>query len=130
MIRPFRREGRMAASTVRFVVSFAINDGAFVAFERLARVMAAESQKDPGTIAYEWFLSADRTRCRLCETYVDGGAALAHLTGPVVRELVPKLLEAGSITGFEIYGDPGPEVSMIVAGLGAEIFPGWLGFSR
>ncbi len=113
----------MAASTVRFVVSFTNNDGAFVAFERIARVMAAESQKEPGTIAYEWFLSADRARWRLFEAYVDANAVLAHLTGPVVQELVPKLLETGSATGFEIYGDPGPEASAIVAGLGAEIFP-------
>ena len=112
----------MAASTVRFVVSFTINDGAFVAFERIARVMAAESQKEPGTIAYEWFLSADRARWRLFEAYVDADAVLAHLTGPVVQELVPKLLETGR-AGFEIYGDPGPEASAMVAGLGAEIFP-------
>jgi quinol monooxygenase YgiN len=122
MMRPFRREVRMGASIVRFVVSFAVNEGAFVAFERLARVMAAESQKEPGTTTYEWFLSADRARCRLFEAYVDGAAALAHLTGPIVQELVPKLLETGSITGFEVYGDPGPEVSKIVAGLGAEVF--------
>ena len=120
----------MAASPVRFVVNFAINDGAFVAFERIARVMAAETQKEPGTVAYEWFLSADRARCRLFEAYVDGSAALAHLKGPVVQELVPKLLETGSLARFEVYGDPGPEVSKIVAGLGAEIFPLWLGFSR
>jgi quinol monooxygenase YgiN len=120
----------MAASTVRFVVSFAINDGAFVAFERVARVMAAETQKEPGTLAYEWFLSADRVRCRLFEAYVDADAVLAHLKGPVIQELVPKLLETGSVAGFEVYGDAGPEASAIVAGFGAEIFPTWLGFSR
>ena len=120
----------MAASTVRFVVSFAINDGAFFAFERVARVMAAETQKEPGTLAYEWFLSADRAGCRLFEAYVDANAVLAHLTGPVIRELVPKLLETGSVTGFEIYGDPGPEASAIAAGFGATISPNWLGFSR
>ncbi len=120
----------MAVSTVRFVVSFAVNEGAFVAFERLARVMAAESQKEPGTLAYEWFLGADRARCRLFEAYVDADAVLAHLKGPVVQELVPKLLETGSVAGFEIYGNPGAEASAVVAGLGAEIFPTWLGFSR
>jgi quinol monooxygenase YgiN len=113
----------MAASPVRFVVSFAVNDGAFVAFERIARVMAAESQKEPGTMAYEWFLSADRARWRVFEAYADGNAALKHLKGPVIQEIVPKLLETGSLVGFEVYGDPGPEVSKIVAGLGAEIFP-------
>jgi quinol monooxygenase YgiN len=120
----------MAANSVRFVVSFTINDGAFVAFERIARVLAAESQKEPGTMAYEWFLSADRARCRLFEAYVDADAVLAHLTGPAIRELLPKLLETGSVTGFETYGDPGPEASAIVAGLGAAVFPAWHGFAR
>jgi quinol monooxygenase YgiN len=120
----------MAASTVRFVVSFAINDGAFVAFERIARVMSAETQKEPGTMAYEWFLRADRASCRLFEAYADADAVRAHLTGPVIRELVPKLLETGSVAGFEVYGDPGPEASAILAGFGATIFPLWLGFAR
>jgi quinol monooxygenase YgiN len=119
----------MAASTVRFVVSFAINEGAFVAFERIARVMSAESQKEPGTLAYEWSLSADRARCRLYEAYVDGDAVLAHLKGPVVQELVPKLLEAGSLAGLEIYGDPGPEATAMLTAMGAQIFPVWQGFS-
>jgi quinol monooxygenase YgiN len=120
----------MAGSTVRFVVSFAINDGALVAFERIARVMSAETQREPGTLAYEWCSSADRTRCRLFEAYLDPGAVLAHLKGPVVQELVPKLLETGSIAGMEVYGDPGLEASTLLAGLGAEVFAPWLGFSR
>jgi quinol monooxygenase YgiN len=129
MMRRFRREGRMAASTVRFVVSFAINDGAFVAFERIARTMSAETQKEPGTLAYEWSLSTDRARCRLYEAYVDGDAVLAHLKGPVVQELVPKLLETGSVTGFEVYGDPQPEAAAMLVAMGAQIFPIWQGFS-
>jgi quinol monooxygenase YgiN len=120
----------MPTSSVRFVVDFAINDGAFVEFERIARVMAAETEKEPGALAYEWSLGADRARCRLYEAYVDAGAVLAHLNGPVVRELVPKLLEAGSLAGLEIFGDPGPEATAMLRGMGAEIFPAWQGFSR
>ena len=120
----------MAASTVRFVVSFAITEGSLDAFERIVRVMSAEAQEEPGTLAYQWFLSADRTRCRLFEAYVDGAAVLAHLTGPVVQELVPKLLETGTLAGLEVFGDPGPKASAVLAGLGAEIFPSWHGFAR
>jgi quinol monooxygenase YgiN len=120
----------MAATTVRFVVSFAIDDGAFVAFERVARMMSAETQKESGALAYEWSLSADRGRCRLYEAYADAGAVLAHLKGPVIKELVPKLLEAGSVTGFEIFGDPGPEAAATLTAMGAQIFPVWQGFSR
>jgi quinol monooxygenase YgiN len=129
MMQAFRRERRMAASTVRIVVGFTINDGAFVAFERVARAMAAETEKEPGALAYEWSLSADRARCRLYEAYVDAGAVLAHLKGPVIRELVPKLLEAGSLAGMEILGDPGPEATEMLTAMGAQIFPVWQGFS-
>jgi len=120
----------MAASTVRFVVSFAITEGSLEPFERIARVMAAEAQKEPGTIAYEWSLSADHARCRLFEAYVDADAVLAHLTGPVVQELVPTLLETSRVAGLEVYGNPGPEAAAMLAGLGAEIFAAWHGFSR
>jgi quinol monooxygenase YgiN len=123
-------EGRMAASAVRFVVSFEIAMGSLEPFERIARVMSAEAQKEPGTIAYEWCLSADRARCRLFEAYVDADATLAHLSGPVVRELVPRLLETSKIAGLEVYGNPGPEAAAMLAGLGAEIFAPWHGFSR
>jgi quinol monooxygenase YgiN len=120
----------MAASTVRFVVSFAIAEGSLGRFEQVAREMSARAEDEPGTIAYEWCLSADRARCRLFEAYVGAEAVLAHLTGPVVRDLVPKLLESSRIAGFEVYGDPGPEASAMLAGLGAEVFAAWHGFSR
>jgi quinol monooxygenase YgiN len=120
----------MAASTVRFVVSFAIGAGSLESFERVARAMSAETQKEPGTIAYEWCLSADRARCRLYEAYVNADAVLAHLKGPVIQHLVPKLLETSGVAGFEVYGDPGPEAAAMLAGLGAETFAYWHGFSR
>jgi hypothetical protein len=75
-------------------------------------------------------LSSDRRRCRILETYADANAVLAHLTGPVVQELVPNILKASSITRFEVYGDPGPEASRMLAGFGAEIFELWHELSR
>ena len=61
----------------------------------------------PGTLGYEWFLSADLKRSRLVETYVDAAAVLEHFSGPVVQQLVPKLMQIASVTRFEVYGDPG-----------------------
>jgi hypothetical protein len=42
--------------------------------------------------------------------------------GPSVQEFVPKLMETARVSGFEVYGDPGPTVTAMVAGFGAEIF--------
>lgn len=120
----------MIKDTVRFTVDLVINGKKFDEFDRIAQTMIAGSQKEPGTLAYDWYLSGDRKRCRIVETYADANAVLAHLTGPVVQELVPKILEVSSISAFEVYGDPGPKAGEMLAGLGAEIFPLWRGLSR
>jgi quinol monooxygenase YgiN len=112
----------MVKETVRLAVDLTINEGKLAAFDGIAQEMVEESRKEPGTLGYEWFLSADRKRCRLLETYADANAVLAHFSGPVVQELVPKLLGTASVTGFEVCGDPGPKVREMLAPFGAEIF--------
>jgi quinol monooxygenase YgiN len=120
----------MAKGAVRFMVDFTIVDGKFETFERISKEMIAVSQNEPGTLAYDWYLSADRMRCRLYESYTDGDAVLAHLSGPAVQTLVPQLLETSKLAGFEVYGDPGPAASKMLAGLGAELFQPWIAISR
>ncbi len=120
----------MNKQIVRFTVDLTINAEKFDKFEAIVQEMIAGSQKEPGTLGYDWCLSGDRRRCRLLETYVDANAVLAHLTGPVVQELVPKLLETSSVGGFEVYGDPGPKAAQMLAGFGAEIFELWRGLGR
>jgi quinol monooxygenase YgiN len=120
----------MNKQTVYLAVDLTINEGKLDAFEGIARAMVAGSQKEPGTLGYEWFLSADRKRYRLLETYTDADAVLAHFTGPVVQELVPKLLGTASVAGFEVYGEPGPKVREMLSGFGAEIFEFQRGLDR
>jgi quinol monooxygenase YgiN len=120
----------MVKQTVYLAVDFTINDGQRDAFERIAHEMIAGSQKEPGTLGYEWFLSADGKRYRLIETYRDADAVLAHFNGPVVQQLVPKILGTASVGGFEVYGEPGPKVREMLAGFGAEIFDFQNGLDR
>jgi quinol monooxygenase YgiN len=120
----------MSKQRVYLAVDLTINEGKRDAFEGIAQEMVAGSQREPGTVGYEWFLSADRKRCRLIETYTDAAAVLAHFKGPVVQELVPKLLGTASVAGFEVYGDPGPKAREMLAGFGAEIFEFQHGLER
>jgi quinol monooxygenase YgiN len=120
----------MSKQTVRFNVNLAIHDGKLDAFQAIAQDMIAGTQKEPGALAYEWHLSADRKQCRLIETYADANAVQAHINGPVVQQLVPKLLEAATLNGFEVYGDPGPQATEMLKGIGAKIFPLWRGLNR
>jgi hypothetical protein len=52
------------------------------------------------------------------------------MAGPTVKELLPKLLALASMDKFEVYGDPGPEATKTLAGVGAEIFGLWRRLER
>jgi quinol monooxygenase YgiN len=120
----------MAKQTVYFALDLTINEGQLDGFESIAQTMVAGTQKEPGALAYEWYFSADHKKCRLIETYADANAVLAHINGPVVQELVPKLLGTSSITSFEVYGDPGQKATEMLKGIGAVIFEFRRGMDR
>jgi quinol monooxygenase YgiN len=121
---------KMRKQLLLVAVEMTINEGQLENFKKLASEMTALCESEPGTLGYEWFFSADRKHCRLQESYVDGDAMLAHMGGPVIRELVPKLGAFCKTGRLEIYGDPGPKVAEIASGIGAQIFTYWNGLSR
>lgn len=87
--------------------------------------MLAATRREPGALGYDWCLSPDRRQCRLLETFANADAVVAHLTGPVVQEYVPKILAVAALDSFEVYGDPGPKGSAMLAEFGAAIYPHW-----
>jgi quinol monooxygenase YgiN len=111
-------------------VDLTVNEGKLDAFLSIAETMTAGCRTEPGTLGYDWFSSSDKKRFRLVETYVNADAVLAHFTGPVVTQLVPKLAAVCRIDGIEVYGDPGKQVTGLAAGFGAEIFQFWMGINR
>lgn len=115
----------MASEIVRFAVSLSIADGKLEAFERIAEAMLAATRSEPGALGYDWYIGSDRCHCRLLEAYANADAVLAHLTGPVVQEFVPRLLAVAALNSFEVYGDPGPKASAMLAGFGAVEFSSW-----
>ena len=117
----------MGLQRVRLLVEMTVHEGKLAEFEAIAQQMVEVSQKETGTLGYHFLLSADRTRCRLIEGYTDAGAIETHFNGPAVREFVPKLLQVASVNRMEVYGDPGPQVTAMVAGFDAEIFSSWQG---
>jgi quinol monooxygenase YgiN len=115
----------MSENVVRLIVDLNINEGKFEEFEALAKQMSAGSEKEPGTLGYEWFISVDRKSTRLVETYVDAAAVLEHFMGPVVQTLVPKVIQVASVGRFEVYGDPGAQMTARLGAFGAVVFKSW-----
>lgn len=119
----------MTADCIYFVIDLAINDGKLTEFEKAVAAMNEGTAKEPGALAYDWFLTADRKRCRLLETYADAAAARAHINGHVVQQLVPQLLQSSKIERFEVYGAPDEHSATLLRSIGAEIFAYWSGIS-
>ncbi len=120
----------MSTSRIRLLVDINIHEGKFAEFEAIAKQMAAVSERESGTLAYHFVLSADQKRCRLVEGYADATAITAHFNGPAVQQLVPQMMQVATPARMEIYGDPGPQVRTMAAAFGTEVFTSWEGFDR
>ncbi|MFZ1136576.1 MAG: antibiotic biosynthesis monooxygenase [Candidatus Korobacteraceae bacterium] len=120
----------MSTPRIRVVVDLNIYDGRFAEFEAIAKQMVAESELEPGTLCYQFLLSADRQRCRLVEGYADEAAITAHFEGPAVHQHIQQLIQVSLPTRMEVYGDPGPKVAAMAATFAVQVFTGWLGFDR
>jgi quinol monooxygenase YgiN len=123
-------EVAMAKAAVHLLVEGTIHDGQWDAFQSVVREMTDGSQTEPGTLGYEWYLSSDRKRFRLLESYTSADALLAHFTGPVVQQLVPKMRQYVTLDRFESYGDPGPQAGAMLAQFGAAVFSYLTGVDR
>ncbi len=119
----------MVEGIVRLNVQLTAKEGHLEEFKSIAESMTEATRAEAGALGYEWF-SDGGSRFRLHETYTGVEAIQAHFMGPAVREWVPKLAAVCTIDGFEVYGDPGPQVSGMVAGFGAQIFQYWIGLNR
>jgi quinol monooxygenase YgiN len=126
----WKEETEMVKQVVRLTVGFVVSGERLEEFKSIAEAMTAVTAAEPGTLAYEWFVSADGKRFRLVETYADASAIEAHFMGPAVQQWVPRLVPVCKVDGFEIYGDPGPTVAQMAAGLGAVFFQYWQGIER
>jgi quinol monooxygenase YgiN len=62
-------------------------------FKQLAAQLLKRTKGETGALQYDWFLSADETKCVVRETYENSDAVLAHIAN--VGELLGKLAELG-----------------------------------
>ena len=117
----------MNSQKVHFLIDLAIHEGKFEDFEATVKLMTRDTGNESGALEYEFYLSDDRSCCRLLEIYTDVSAMQEHLASSVVKELVPKLLALATITRFEVYGAPDPQSAAALKSLGAQIFSHWHG---
>jgi quinol monooxygenase YgiN len=63
---------------VSWVNELAIKDGALDTFKELMEEMVSGTRAEPGTLAYEWYISPDGSTVHVFEIYADSEAVVAH----------------------------------------------------
>jgi quinol monooxygenase YgiN len=85
-----------------------------------AEMMRQTKEKDTGTLAYDWFLSADGTECEVREAYVDPDALVDHALH--VRDARDALFAGPAYDHrMAFYGEPSPRLVELVDKIGVDV---------
>jgi quinol monooxygenase YgiN len=95
------------------IVRFEIKEGQTDAFVALAQKAAAVvSSDEPGVSRYSWYV--DGQNCLIDEHYETSEAFLDHLRGPVGTELIPQILELGTMKAVTVMGTPNAKAAEVL----------------
>jgi quinol monooxygenase YgiN len=108
-------------STFEVRARLKVRDGQLEAFKRQAAEMMRQTrEKDTGTLAYDWFLSNDGTKCEVREVYVDADALVDHAFH--VREARDVMFEEFAYDHkMSFYGESSPRLVELVDRIGVKV---------
>jgi quinol monooxygenase YgiN len=97
------------------IARFKFHEGMREEYLRLSE-QAAElvRTKEPGTLQYDLYLSADQSECMIIERYRDSEAAMEHAAN--LGHLFDAVLATVSIVHGELLGEPSDELRAKLAG--------------
>lgn len=116
------------SASINWILTLKIKDGQLDAFKAVRDALVASTEKEAGTITYEWYFSEDGTRCDIHERFVDSDAALVHMSG--FGKLADRFFEAAEPAGLTIYGEPSDAVKEGMAAMGPVFLTHRAGFRR
>ncbi len=97
-----------------------VREGKLEAFKRhAAGMMRATRERDTQTLAYDWFLSSDGTKCEVRERYVNADALVDHAFH-VREERDAMFAEAAYDHQMFFYGEPSPRLLELTNKIGVE----------
>ncbi len=114
---------------VAWVIELDVKDGELATFTELMEEMVSGTSSEPGSLAYEWYISEDEAKVHIFEKYADSDAMITHVNG-FLQNWAKRFMECVDITRFVVYGDPSPAAREILDGWRARYMGPWGGFSR
>jgi quinol monooxygenase YgiN len=117
---------------VSWVNELAVKAGKLQTFKELMAEMVSGARNQPGTLAYEWYISPDGGTVHVVETYADSAAVVAHHVseGFEFKNWAGRFVDCVDVTRVTAYGDPNAAAREILDRLGATYHSAWGGFAR
>lgn len=98
-----------------------IPKGKLEEFKQLAaEAVRVTSERDTGTLKYDWFLSSDQTECEWREEFKDSKAFLEHMVN--TKEVQGKMFREFPIDHVNVYGDPSSELLEATKGFDIRLY--------
>jgi quinol monooxygenase YgiN len=122
-------EGKMS-DHVSWILELEIQQGREDDLRHLAAEMIESAKtNEPGTLAYEWSISADGKHCHIFERYDNSAAVMTH-AATFSEKFAGRFLEILKPTRFVVYGSPSSEVRDALADFQPVYMQSVGGFSR
>jgi len=84
-------------------------------FKPLIQKLVAATEKEPGTMEYEYNVGDDQKAVDIFERYADSKAAASHVTDNFGPNFSKEFLALAKLNRFVVYGTPTDELKKILA---------------
>jgi quinol monooxygenase YgiN len=119
----------VGSDEVYWVVSFTIPQGQLDKFKQVVAPLVADTRNEPGTLAYEYNVSADQSTVDIYERYRNSAGVLAQVQMFGAKYSKP-FLEIAKLRSFVVYGAPTAEAKKALEGFNPVYLTAFDGFSR
>jgi quinol monooxygenase YgiN len=116
------------SNEISWLLVVEILPGQLIQFRDVVNDLVASTEKEPGTLSYQWHLSEDDTVCHIVERYANSVALITHVQS--FHNFAERFLKTCKPVRFDVYGNPNAEARAMLAALKPIYFPHLAGFSR
>ena len=114
---------------IYWVCLFKISPDNYPAFQKVVAPLVQETRKEAGSMAYEYFVTADRSMIHIVEHYRNSEAVVHHVT-KTFNKFAEAFTAIASVQSFTVYGSPETDAREILDSFGAVYAENFDGFTK
>jgi quinol monooxygenase YgiN len=114
---------------VFWLFTLQVNPGKYEEFKALVADIVLATEKEPGTLAYQYSVNDDKTVVHIYERYVNSQAFVSHVT-QTFGAFAQRFLSLVSVSSLVVYGNPNAEARAALDTFNATYMTLFDGFSR